>query len=311
MGRATAVLLASKGANVIIVARSKEKLALALEEVKQAAAKSTQRFHFISTDLTSSSACAEMLRSATEWNDGTPPDIVWCCAGSATPTLFIDTDPAELKAQMDSNYMTAAYTAHATLRAWLRPDSSTPTPTSTDARHLIFTSSFLGLFAVAGYAPYTPAKTALRGLADSLAMEMQLYTGAAAGESKRIVSEVKLHTVYPATIFSDSHEHEQQLKSDLTKKLEEDDLGQTPAQVAAESVRGLERGEELVSTALLTRAVAASVLGGTRGVGFIDRALSWVMTTLGIMSFVRWDMDKKTYNWGKQHGPSGMKKTSS
>lgn len=226
------------------------------------------------------------------------------------PTLFIDTEPAVLQSQMNSNYFTAAYTAHATLRAWLQPSSdSKPSPpipsssTSTDARHLIFTSSFVGLFALAGYCPYTPSKCALRGLADSLAMEMQLYAGAAKGT----MPDVKIHTVYPGTILSDAFALEQERKSDLTKKLEEDDVGQTPEQVAAACVSGLERGEELVSTILLTRVVAASMLGGARGVGLLDRMLSWVMCIFGVMAFVRADLDRKTRNWGRQHGPSGMK----
>ncbi|KAL8934085.1 MAG: hypothetical protein Q9216_006079 [Gyalolechia sp. 2 TL-2023] len=273
MGRSLARQLAEKGASVTIVARD----SATLEE-------SSER----------------IISEATALNDNNPPDIVWCCAGSSYPTLFVDTPIAELRNQMDSNYFTSAYIAHATLRAWLKPSSKEDNPPApTPTRHLIFTASLLSFFTLAGYAPYSPTKAALRSLSDTLSQEMNLYA---------FSSTVRLHTIFPATIFTDSYEAENRVKSDLTKKLEEGDDGQTADEVARRSIAGLERGDELVTTTLLTRLLMTSVLGGSirNGWALLDTILSWVMSL--VMVFVRWDLDSKVRRWGKVNGESGMKK---
>ena len=120
---------------------------------------------------------------------------------------------------------------------------------------------------------------------------------------------MSIHTVFPGTILSDALIAENKLKSDLTKKLEEDDKGQTPDEVARYSIEGLERGEELVTTMWLTRLVMASVLGGStrNGWAILDTVLSWVMSL--VMIFVRGDLNGKVRAWGREHGPSGLKRS--
>ena len=256
------------------------------------------------------SESSRVLREVTEWNSGSPPDIVFCCAGNCLPTLFIETPVEKLRQQMDSNYFSAAYMAHATLSSWLRPSSTSKSPAevlakspmSRESRHLIFTSSVCGLFNVAGYSPYSPSKTAIRSLSDSLSMEMQLYAFAD-------FPPVKVHTIFPGTIFTEGYIEENKIKPAITKKLEEDDGGQTPDQVADKSIQALEKGEELIATAWLGRALMCGVLGGSTRNGWpiIDTALSWVMSIL--MIFVRRDMDSKVRNWGKVHGTFGNEGT--
>lgn len=203
---------------------------------------------------------------------------------------------------MDSNYFTSAYIAHATLRAWLKPSpkaSHPPSSPTTTPHHLIFTASLLSFFTLAGYAPYSPTKAALRSLSDTLSQEMNLYSTSC---------PVRLHTIYPATIFTESYEAENRVKSDLTKKLEEGDAGQTADEVARRSIAGLERGEEMVVTTFMTRLLMSSVLGGTirNGWAVIDTVLSWVMSL--VMVFVRKDMDSKVRRWARENGESGMKR---
>lgn len=242
-----------------------------------------------------------MISEATAFNNGAPPDIVWCCAGSSYPHLFIDTPIEQFHNMMDSNYFTCLYMAHATLNAWLRSSSGLPEKSPAQPRHLIFTASFLSFFTIAGYTPYSPTKAALRSLADTLSQEMNLYV--------HEHTPVRIHTIFPATIFTDSFEAEQKVKADVTKKLEEDDPGQTADEVAKRSIAGLEKGDEMVTTTFLTRLVMTSVLGGSLRNGFaaLDTFLSWLMSL--VMVFVRWDMDSKVRKWGKENGTSGMKKS--
>ena len=94
----------------------------------QTAAKSqSQRFYAISADVTKPEENARVLAVVTEWNNGQPPDIVWANAGSAHPTLFVDTSLETMKSQMDINYWAASYLAHATLKVWLKPAAKAAT----------------------------------------------------------------------------------------------------------------------------------------------------------------------------------------
>ncbi len=274
----------------------------------------SQRFHYISADLMDPEAAARVIEEVTKWNYSMPPDIVWCCAGTSHPTLFIDTPIARHKHEMDSNYFSALYMAHPILKAWLRTSPSrgheantkqTPSPASSSPRHLIFTSSVLAFYPLLGYSPYAPSKAALRSLSDTLSQELELYNGARRKDAS-LGSEVdvKIHTIFPGTIFSPMYEEENKIKPAITKKLEEGDSGQTEDEVAAASVRGLEKGEYLVATSLISAAMKATSLGGSpRNNRLGDTLFSWLVSL--IMLFVQWDFDRKIWKWGFTNGVPG------
>ncbi|KAF4984571.1 hypothetical protein FZEAL_247 [Fusarium zealandicum] len=290
LGLAAACQLAAKGANIIIAARNVEVLNEAIAQIKQnAKSPSTQRFHLVQPDVTTAAQCTRAISEATAWNAGSPPDVVWCCSGSAHPTL--------------------AYMAHAALKAWLQPaidGSKTTQPSSppSPARHLIFTGSFVSLYSFAGFTPYAPSKAAIRSLSDSLSQEMNLYAGAHPLEPR-----VRVHTVFPATMPTKSLDEENLVKTDVTKALEEGDQVLTPNECARRAIAGLENGEELVATSTIIRLVMTSVMGGAiRGgwlTGLVNTLLGWVVMV--VMVFIRWDMDVRVKRWGRQHGSSGMK----
>jgi 3-dehydrosphinganine reductase len=212
---------------------------------------------------------------------------------------------------MDSNYFSCAYMAHAVLNAWLRTPSPGEDPTRPGkksavppARHLIFTGSFVSFFSFAGFTPYAPSKAAIRSLADSLSQEMNLYAGA-----RPDLPRVRVHTVFPATMPTQSLEDENRVKTDLTHALEKGDQVLSPDECARRAIMGLERGEELVPTSGIIRLVMTSVMGGSvRGgfwLGLVNTLLGWVV--LVVMVFIRRDMDGKVRRWGREHGASGMR----
>ena len=304
MGKALAKLLAKKGAHVVIVARDIQKLEAALHEIKAAAsAPATQCFHCISANLTDAAENRRVVEETTRWNNGQPPDIVWANAGASYPHLFLETDLSVLRSQMDTNYWTATYLAHATLTAWTRPSKASSTA-STLPRHFIITSSSAAFCGVAGYTPYSPAKSALRSLADNLQSEVQLYNGARYAPASTTGSnpEIKIHIVLPGTILTPGHEHEQTLKHPVTSILEADDPAQTEDQVAQAAVRGLERGDYMITTQWLGHLMRAGALGGSprNGFGVVDTIVGWV--TYVAWLFIGPDMEKKVWKWGKTHG---------
>ncbi|KAI0382501.1 NAD(P)-binding protein [Hypomontagnella monticulosa] len=306
LGLAVARQLAEKGANVVIVARGHDRLVQGLEHMRQGALNpGTQRFHQISADLTSAPEALRVVDEVIAWNSGNPPDIVWCCAGVSRPRLFIDTPVSDFQAQMDANYFTGLYMAHATLRYWLKsPEKDTAANGSSNqvtppARHIIFTSSFVGFYSFAGYSAYAPAKAALRALSDTLSQEMNLYAAANPHEPP-----VRAHVTFPASIAGEALEEENRFKADITKKIEESDTPQAPESIAAKSIKALESGQEIITTDLLTGLVKRSMLGGSIRGGFLMALFDWILGGIMalVMIFVRNDMDNKVRDWGRKYG---------
>jgi len=295
MGKSVARILAQKGANIVIVARNVEKLKAALEEIKTFAAKpESQKFHFISADVSKAGEAVRVVSEVSTWNGGLPPDIVWCVAGASHPALFLEASPEILRKQMDLNYWSCADMAHAILSQWLSPNSST----AGKPRHLIFTSSSVAFFSIAGYGPYSPAKAALRSLSDTLTQEVKLYT-----------SSVKIHTVFPGSILSAGYENENKMKPEITKILESDDPKQTPDVVAERSIKGLENGEYLITTNWLASAMRACTWGGSRRNNWLVDSMFMGVTNIA-WPFVQRDLDGKVLKYGRKHGhPSTYSKT--
>ncbi|KAK2608796.1 3-dehydrosphinganine reductase [Conoideocrella luteorostrata] len=293
MGLSVAKQLAAKGANVIIISRSVPKLEEALKAVKASAKNPSQRFTYISADVSSPSYAPALVAEATAWNNNTPPDIVWCVAGTSVPELFVDMEMSSLRRQMDVNFYGTAELSHAILREWLSPSA----PVTKEPKHLVMTTSVVALYTIPGYAPYAPSKWALRGLADTLSQEVMMYP-----------QNVKVHVVYPGTILSPGFEREELVKPAVTKLLEETDPKQTPDEVAAAAIRGLENGDYFVTVNWLGNLMRLGMLGGSfRNNWVIDTLGAWLISIVWI--FVQADLHGKIRGYGKKHGhPSTYQK---
>jgi 3-dehydrosphinganine reductase len=198
-----------------------------------------------------------------------------------------------MREQMDVNFWSCADMAHAILSEWLSPSAVGKGNT----RHLIFTSSVAAFYPVVGYAPYAPSKAAIRSLSDCLVQEVKLYD-----------EDVKIHTVFPGTITSRGLETENKTKPEITYILEDSDPVQTPEVVAAKSIRGLERGEYMVTVSWLGDLMRGCMWGGSpRNNHLIDSFVGWVASLVWI--FVGPDLDGKVKAYGKKHGhPSTFSK---
>ncbi|KAF8248077.1 NAD(P)-binding protein [Wilcoxina mikolae CBS 423.85] len=265
MGKSVAILLAKRGASIVIVARNQERLDTALEEIRAAALNPTQKFLAVSADLTSG---AETDRAFEEIKAALGvPDIVWQCAGGTLPGYFKDYSSAELEREMHMNYFTALHTAHASIRFM----NASPLAAGAQKRHIIFTSSVLAFYPIAGYNAYSPAKAAIRSLADGLRQECLLY-------------DIDVHACFPATIYTPGFEEEQKTKPELTKILEGGDEGQTPEQVAEICLRKLEKGQTLVTTTLMGSAIKGGAWAGSpRGNVVLDTLFGWVLLVVWVI----------------------------
>ncbi|KAI1212177.1 short-chain dehydrogenase [Annulohypoxylon truncatum] len=287
MGRSAAIQLAAKGAHIILVSRSAAKLEAALADVRAAARNpESQRFTYITADVSQADYAAPLLAEAVSWNEGRALDIVWCVAGTSAPDFWLETPLSLTRSQMDINYWGAAEMAHAVLRQWCAADA----PVVPEAKHLILTSSVLAFFPVVGYGPYTPAKSALRGLADTLVQELEMYP-----------QRVRLHVVYPASIGSPGFARENMTKPQVTKQIEEGDPVQTPDDVAAAAIRKLEQGQYFVTSAFLGHLMRWGALGGSpRNSWLLDTLMCCLMPIIWI--FVLPDIYSKIRKYAKEHG---------
>lgn len=193
----------------------------------------------------------------------------------------------------DVIYFGTAQMCHAILREWLAPER----PVEKQPRHLIMTASTLGFYAIPGYGPYTPAKWALRGLAETLSQEVMLYP-----------QNVKVSVVWPGTILSPGNVHENKNKPEISKILEASDPKQTPDEVAAAAIKGLEAGQYFVTVNWLGDLMKFGVLGGAfRNNWFID-TLGAILVQF-VWFFIHIDIHGKIKDYGKKHGhPSTYKK---
>jgi 3-dehydrosphinganine reductase len=195
---------------------------------------------------------------------------------------------------MDLNYWSHADMAFAVLKEWLKPESIL----AGKERHLVFTSSAAAFWGIAGYGAYSPAKAAIKSLADTLFQEAQLYS-----------ADVKIHTVFPGTIDSPGLVEEEKTKPEITKILEADDPIQSEETVASKSIKGLENGEFLVVVNWLTYAMRACAWGGSvRNNWFLDTITTFITAIVWI--FISPDLNGKVKKYAKEHGhPSTWEKT--
>ncbi|KAI1369112.1 hypothetical protein F5Y08DRAFT_325522 [Xylaria arbuscula] len=287
MGRSVARQLAEKGASVILVSRSANKLEEAMAEAKAAARNpQTQQFHYLTADVSKPDYASSLLADAIALNNGKPLDIVWCLAGKSTPDFWAEAPLSLSREHMDLNFWGSAEMAHAIIRLWCAPNA----PVVPEPKHLIFTSSVLAFFPLVGYGTYTPAKAALRGLADTLAQELEMYP-----------QKVKIHIVYPGTISSPGLERENKTKPEITNILEESDPIQTPDVVASAAINGLEKGQYAITVAFLGDVLRWSALGASpRNSWIIDTFMSWIISIALIFALP--DIYSKIRKYAKKNG---------
>ncbi|KAH7130739.1 3-ketodihydrosphingosine reductase, Tsc10 [Dendryphion nanum] len=310
MGREVAKLLSQRGANLVLVSRSSQKLQSTVEYAKSHAKNpSTQRFHYISADVTTEAENVRILKEATAWNNGRVPEVVWTVAGASFPSMFLEQSFQTQKEQMDVNYWGPAYLAQHTLRSWLYPETPyEPREKGAKAespRHLIITSSTLSFFNVAGYGTYSVAKTGLKALCEGLRYEVLMYNGARRSNAKtKFVPapfDVNVQIVYPGTIQSPGHEIEEQTKPQVTKILEEADPVQTADTAAYHAIRGLERGQFASPTNWLGELMRLTSIGGAPREAILRDTLGVWLASIAML-FIGPDMDGKTWAHGKKLG---------
>jgi NAD(P)-dependent dehydrogenase (short-subunit alcohol dehydrogenase family) len=155
IGRATALRLASFGARVALASRTVAALEEAADKVKELGMEALT----VPTDVTDVEQCRRAVET-TAAHFGRL-DILVCSAGVSMRGLFADADPAALERVMRVNFFGTLYPTYFAVPHVKQTRGS-----------LVAISSLTGMRGTPSYAIYGASKFAVRGLYDSLRMEL-------------------------------------------------------------------------------------------------------------------------------------------
>jgi 3-dehydrosphinganine reductase len=159
IGLALATRLVREGHAASLFARDAARLAAARERIL-ALAPSAQVLTY-SVDVGDREACVDAVRRAIE--EGGPPSWAIACAGVVKPYRFLDQSFAAHQEQMQTNYFGSLNLAQAVV----------PTMIANGGGRLVFVSSAAAICGIYGYSGYGASKFAVRGLAESLRVELR------------------------------------------------------------------------------------------------------------------------------------------
>jgi short-subunit dehydrogenase len=254
IGRALALALARRGANLLITGRREEALAAL---AAQCAASGTA-CEFLPGDITNADLRATLAsRIADLWGG---LDVLVNNAGVSAHGRFADSDEATLRQVMEVNFFAAAELTRLVIPLLGRHrqrDGSSPTlaPAGGPAPAIVNIGSIIGHRGLPLNSEYSASKFALRGWSEALRAEL-------AGQ------RIDVLLVSPGTTETEFFEH---LVARREKLPWANAVGITAAVVAEQTVRALERGRREIFPNWRGRAM---VVANRFFPGLVDRAVA-------------------------------------
>jgi 3-dehydrosphinganine reductase len=215
IGLATARLLSQLGAHVWLVARDRNKLQTALDDVKKHKKQGGQQCGFVTADVTHIDETTMAVAEITEVCAA--PDILINCAGDVYPQLFHEMDLSVVRDLMEVDYFGTVYMTKACL----------PSMISRHSGHIVNISSVYGFLGGYGYSAYCASKYAVRGLSDSLRSELKPLG-------------IHVSVVFPQNTDTPQLERETRLRSPVMNLVDTTTI-KSAEHVARAIVRGIER----------------------------------------------------------------------
>ncbi|XP_062260047.1 3-ketodihydrosphingosine reductase [Platichthys flesus] len=164
IGKAIAIECYRQGAFITLVARDEAKLVQAKKEVEKFAINDKQVVLCTSVDVSSDYSQVESVLKQAQEKLG-PVDMLVNCAGTSISGKFEEVEVDRFKKLMEVNYLGSVYPTRAVIT----------TMKERRMGRIMFVSSQAGQIGMFGYTAYSPSKFALRGLAESLQMEIKPY----------------------------------------------------------------------------------------------------------------------------------------
>jgi 3-dehydrosphinganine reductase len=260
IGLATARLFAAQGADVWLLARRKQLLESALNEVQSLRSSRQQRFGFLSVDVSDK---VQVDRALGEFvNEIGLPDIIINSAGVTQPGYSQQLGLDVFRQMMEVNYFGTVHITLGVLSGMLKRGSG----------YIVNISSVAGLLGVFGYTAYCASKFALRGFSDALRAEVKPHG-------------VHLSIVYPPDTDTPQLAYEQPFRPPETKYLT--NMGKTHSSeyVAKAILDGMRRRQYVILPGFETKLwYWLASLSGTLTYPVMDWLIARAQRDLGINS---------------------------
>jgi 3-dehydrosphinganine reductase len=228
IGLATAELLARRGADVTIVARSVDRLEAACEAVALSRSDVSQTVRWVAADVSAPEGAASAVAKATE--DGARPiDVLVNCAGVIVPGYF-ESMPVEAFEECMDSWRGCVHMSRAVA----------PSMIERRGGHIVNVSSVAGFMGIFGYTAYSSAKYAVMGFSEALRSEMRPHG-------------VLVSVVCPPDTDTPGLQFEKGLRPAETDKVAGNIAPVAPSVVAEAIVRGVERGRYLIVPGALSK----------------------------------------------------------
>ncbi|XP_055375143.1 3-ketodihydrosphingosine reductase isoform X2 [Condylostylus longicornis] len=164
IGLHMAIECARRGASVTLLARRTNLLEKSVKLLELNKKNENQKFQYKSLDLSGNYDVVEKCLQDAEENFG-DIEMLINCAGFAVCGVFEEVSIEDAKKLMDINYFGTYHCVRHVLPKMKQRRSGT----------IVITSSQAALMGIYGYGPYSVAKFALRGLAETIAMETKNF----------------------------------------------------------------------------------------------------------------------------------------
>jgi len=221
IGFALAKALVQEGSKICILARDKQKLARAKDELSLFRVSENQQVETISCDVTDYERLNNVLNQWTA--DYGMPDLVINSAGVTYPGYFQELDVDIFHWLMDVNYYGTLHVIKALIPDMIARGSGTIVNLSSQA-------GFIGVF---GYSAYSASKYAVRGLSDVLRAELKPLG-------------IQVAVVFPPDTQTPQLDFEAPLKPIETKEIAASSNVMTAEEVADAILRGVRKGRYVI-----------------------------------------------------------------
>ena len=214
IGKAVAQLLIEQGAHLSLIARDRQKLATARQELS-AIATQTQKISIYPADVADCQSITSAIATAIAQLGN--PELLITSAGMAHPGYFEQLPLEIFEQSMAVNYFGSLYSIKAVLPAMEQQQRG----------RIVLISSGAGLVGIYGYSTYSPSKFALRGLAETLRGELK-------------PKGIGVTIVYPPDTDTPQLAAENRIKPIETQKITATAKTWSPQAVAERILRGIE-----------------------------------------------------------------------
>ncbi len=221
IGLAFTKTLVAQGISVSLIARDENRLNAA-RSILEGLAANGAKVSCISSDVRVKKECIGAVERACATLG--PPSWAIACAGIVEPGLFLDQPLSEYEDQIKTNYLGSLYFAHAVA----------PRMVQSGHGNLVFVSSGAAFAGLYGYSAYGASKFAVRGLAESLNVELK-------------GSGIQVSLVYPGDTDTPQLHHELKRRPKVTGIIAGPARILTPEEVAKVALLKAKSGKFLVT----------------------------------------------------------------